>query len=99
MTLIPCTTGTLALYRQEDGSTLAVPVEAWGADEAFTAFVAAESSAHLVAAHSRLGFLGLEQAAIVVPPAREVRQPDRVGRAPRPGRRPGPDGPRERPGV
>ncbi|MGI5286644.1 hypothetical protein ACQEVF_25350 [Nonomuraea polychroma] len=97
MAMIPCTTGTLALYAQEDGSILAKPVEAWSGEEPFTAFVAAPSSAHLVAAHSLPGYLRLEMAAMVLPPPREVRQPERV--APRPGRRPAQEGPREREGV
>lgn len=97
MALIPCTTGTLALYDQEDGSILAKPVEAW--DDAGRPYVAAVTI--LVAAEDAGPgtFQSLEMAAVVLPPPREVRQPERVGRAPRPGPRPVPEGPRERPGV
>ncbi|MGP3917685.1 hypothetical protein [Nonomuraea sp. 10N515B] len=97
MALISCTTGTLALYAQEDGSILAKPVEAW--DDAGAPYVAAATV--LVAAQDAGPgtFQRLEMAAVVLPPPREVRVPDRVGRPPRPGPRPVPEGPRERPGV
>lgn len=99
MALIPCTTGTLALYAQEDGSTLAVPVEAWD-DTTGTPYVAA--AVVLVAAEDAGpgAFLRLEMAAVVLPPPRETGTPRRVGRTtPTPGPRPVPEGPRERPGA
>lgn len=95
MAFIACTTGTLAVFGRQDGAELAIPVEAW--DEAGEAYVA--GSHRLVAASSEDGFLRLEQAVFVVPDRSEPRPPVRVGRAPRPGRRPAPEGPRERPGV
>ncbi|WP_326646054.1 hypothetical protein OG884_15495 [Streptosporangium sp. NBC_01755] len=81
-TYISCTTGALALYAQEDGSVLAVPVEAWEC-EAGTPYVAGPT--HLVAAHSRPGFVRLEQSVVVVPVTQEPKQPVRGTRpAPRP---------------
>lgn len=87
---IPCTTGTVALYRGDGEQLLAVPVEAW--DDKGAALVAGVSG--LISAAERPGFAGLELAAIAVPAQdRPVRTPVRSG--PRPGRR----GHREREGA
>ncbi|MFB4273030.1 hypothetical protein [Nonomuraea sp. GTA35] len=93
MALIPCTTGTVALYKVEgdDETVIAVPVEAWGSEDPFTAFVATRDG-HLAAAHSRAGFVGLEQASAPLPrPGAPVREPVKVG----PGEPRGPRGPRD----
>lgn len=97
MALIPCTTGTLALYAQADGSILAVPVEAWDG-ETGAPYVAAATN--LVAAEDAGpgAFLRLEMAATALPAPRQPGVPQRVGRTlPQPGPRPVPQGPRERP--
>jgi hypothetical protein len=84
MPLIPCLTGTYAIYTQPDGSRVAVPVEAWGDPEG-TPFVAGET--HLTAAHSRTGFAGLERSDVVLPPPSETpKEPTRVRPTQRRGR-------------
>lgn len=88
-TFIPCTTGAQAVYGRDDGTELAVAVEAW--DEAGGPYVA--GTAALAPAGSLPGFLRLEPPAAELPGLmRDVRQPDRAG--PRPGGQP--DRPRER---
>lgn len=88
MAFTPCTTGTVALYRQGEDTVLALAVEAW--DDAGVPYVAADTG--LVRAGSLPGFLRLEQTVAELPrPDRQVRRPDRAGPRLRPG-----DGPRER---
>jgi hypothetical protein len=92
-----CTTGTLALYEQPDGSTLALPVEAWGAADDLLGVPYVAGTDRLERADSRPGFQRLEVAALVLPPAVETRKPVKVGPAdrPQPGRRPVVRGPRD----
>ncbi len=88
-TFAPCTTGTVALFQQDDSEgVLALPVEAW--DETGAPYVAGPNG--LVAATSRPAFLRLEAAAVALPARRAPKSPVPVGpRQPR--------GPRERPGA
>lgn len=98
MALIPCASGTVALYKVDgdDETLLAVPVEAWGTEEPFTAFVATPDG-HLAAAHSRAGFVRLEQASQPLPaPGRPVGQPVKIGPPERKPRGPRVDPPRGR---
>ncbi|MEU8199297.1 hypothetical protein AB0C10_36485 [Microbispora amethystogenes] len=64
MPLIPCTTGTVALFTQADGSQLAVLVEAW--DEAGAPYIAGQAG--LVVATAQPGFTRLERPSSTVPP-------------------------------
>ncbi len=85
---LPCTTGTVALFQEEEETVLALPVEAW--DDTGAPYVAGPTG--LVTATTRAGFLRLEAAAVALPPRRAPKSPVPVGpRQPR--------GPRERPGA
>jgi hypothetical protein len=97
MAFIPCVTGTVALYGQPDGSTLALPVEAWGAADDLLGVPYVAGTSGLERADSRPGFQRLEVAALVLPPVAEARQPVKVGRGDKPqqGRRPVVRGPRD----
>lgn len=82
MAFTPCGTGTVALYTVEDddGTLLAIPVEAW--DDAGAAYVA--GVARLILADSRPGFVRLAQASQPLPrPDAPRRDPVRVGPPPR----------------
>lgn len=82
MALIPCLTGTYALFQQQDGAMLALPVEAW--DEISGAPHVAGSTV-LVAASTLPGFARLERSEVVLPPPPEQpREPIRVPVRPRP---------------
>jgi len=61
---VACTTGTVALYRDDDGTQRAVVVEAW--DEDGAPWIA--GVAGLVAAADQAGFVRLERAVAVIPP-------------------------------
>lgn len=81
MALLPCTSGTVALYMVEgdDETLLAIPVEAWSEDG--FAFVA--QTMKLAAAHTLPRFVRLEQASQPLPaPGRPVGEPVRVGPPP-----------------
>jgi len=91
----PCTTGTVALYRQDADTLVAVPVEAW--DETGAAQVAGESG--LILATARTGFVHLEQASAQLPaPGKPAKEPVRIGPPPMARReRDDESDPRERP--
>lgn len=81
MALIPCTTGTYAIFQKPDGAALAVPVEAWD-DVSGAPYVAGPTA--LVAAGTLPGFARLEQATAVIPVQESPKEPTRVPVRPRP---------------
>ncbi|MGI5155831.1 hypothetical protein [Microbispora sp. CA-102843] len=90
--LIPCVTGTVALFIQADGSQLAVLVEAW--DDSGAPYIAGQAG--LVVATAQPGFTRLERASSILPapalpPTVVPVSPGPDNRGPR-----GPRGPKER---